>query len=142
MAWRPRPRDLDRILACRYARVVTLDNTVAFFGDRIELPPGPRSRSHARRRVEVRELLDGRVLVLDEGQILAERPAPAGPFTLTTHRDVREERRRKIVGRATTRPPATKVSKPQRPRAQEAHHPWKKTYKNVPRHHRGTPEGF
>lgn len=60
-AWRRVPRDLERILACRYARVVARDNTVTLPGRWIQLPPGPRGRSWQRCRVEARELLDGRL---------------------------------------------------------------------------------
>jgi hypothetical protein len=81
-AWRPAPRDLDRILACRYPRVVALDHTVPLTGETITIPPGPAGRSYARCRVEVRELLDGRLLVLFQGRVIAHREAPGAPFTL------------------------------------------------------------
>jgi len=81
-AWRPAPRHLDRMLACRYARVVGRDNVVSIPGHALQLPPGSHQRSFYRARVEVRELLDGRLLVLHEGRVLLEQPAPPGPFTL------------------------------------------------------------
>lgn len=81
-AWRRASPGLARILACRYPRVVTLDNTVALAGELLHIPPGPRGRGHARCRVEVRELLDGRVLVLFQGRVIAERPAPRADFVL------------------------------------------------------------
>ncbi len=76
------PRDLERILACRYERAVARDNTVSVPGCLIQLPPGPGGRSWHASRVEVRELLDGRLLVLHQGQILTERPTPPGEFLL------------------------------------------------------------
>ena len=42
----------------------------------IQLPPGPHQRSYARCRVELRELLDGRLVVLHAGAVLATQPAP------------------------------------------------------------------
>jgi transposase len=81
-AWRAAPRDLDRILACRYPRVVAPDHTVALAGETIPIPPGPAGRSYARCRVELRELLDGRRRVLYHGRVIAEQPAPSSPFTL------------------------------------------------------------
>ena len=43
-AWRPAPRDLARILSCRYTRVVSRDNTVTL-GDRVlALPARGRGR--------------------------------------------------------------------------------------------------
>ena len=58
--WRRPPRDLDRILACRYSRVVARDNTVTVPGRWIQIPPGPGRRSWHSCRVEVRERLDAR----------------------------------------------------------------------------------
>jgi transposase len=81
-AWRRPPRELAPILACRYPRVVALDHTVSLVSERLTIPPGPSGRSYARCRVEVRELLDGRRLVLYQGHRIAEYPAPTGPFTL------------------------------------------------------------
>lgn len=80
--WRAAPRHVDRVLACRYPRVVARDNTVSIAGRIIDLPPGPYHASRHGRSVEVRELLDGRLLVLDRGRPLIELPAPAGPFSL------------------------------------------------------------
>lgn len=81
-AWLRVPRHVDRILACRYSRVVACDNTVRLLGRVLQVPPGPHRRSYQRCRVEVRELLDGRCLVLYQSQILLEEPAPSGTFTL------------------------------------------------------------
>jgi len=141
-AWLARPKNLDRILACRYMRKVTLDNTVTFFGERIAIPPGPGARSYARRSVEVRELLDGRILVLEGTKVVAERAAPAGTFILDTHRGEGERKRRNIVGRATppkppkiTRAPKS-TAHPQGPR-----HPWKRSFKTIPQRRPGGVEG-
>jgi transposase len=81
-AWRPAPPHLDRMLACRYPRVVGRDNVVSIPGHALQLPPGPHQRSYHRARVEVRELFDGRLLVLHEGRALLEQPAPPEPFIL------------------------------------------------------------
>lgn len=81
-AWRPAPRDLDRVLSCRYERTVARDNTVQLAARRIQIPPGPRRRSYAGCRVEVRELLDGRVMVLYQTVLLVTQPAPTTAFVL------------------------------------------------------------
>jgi len=46
-AWRPAPRDLDRLLSCRYSRLVARDNTVGLGPRWVQIPPGPRRRSYA-----------------------------------------------------------------------------------------------
>lgn len=82
-AFRAAPRDLDRVLACRHQRVVARDNTVSIPGRWVQVPPGPHRRSWHRTPVEVRELLDGRLLVLHPHRgVIAEQPAPQGEFVL------------------------------------------------------------
>lgn len=143
--WRSAPRQLERVLACRYTRVVARDNTVSIPGCVLDLPPGPHHSSHHGRPVEVRELLDGRLLVLREGRVLLERPAPPGHFTLVPRRspggvrrpgrelDLHKSRRiddRDAI-RRQTKPSATRIDRPRsRPLK---NHPWKKTYKPQPR---------
>lgn len=80
--WRSAPRDLPLVLSCRYQRVVGRDNVVRLGERRIQIPPGPHRRSFAGRRVELRELLDGRVVVLADEVIVARAAAPADDFTL------------------------------------------------------------
>lgn len=60
-AWRPvrRGLDLDRVCSFYYTATVLNDNTVRLGGTLIDVPPGPRKRSYAHSRVEVRQLLDG-----------------------------------------------------------------------------------
>src|SRR5499426_861013 len=76
-AWRRPPRDLDGLLSCRYQRCVARDNTVRLGPRVVQISPGPAGRSYAGRRVEVRELFDGRVLVFAADHLIAETAAPA-----------------------------------------------------------------
>jgi hypothetical protein len=92
-AWRAAPRQLDRIFACRYPRTVSRDNVVTIPGVTLQLPPGSYRRSFAHTRVEVRELLDGRLLVMHDGHVLLEQPAPEGGFTLAPRDSGRDRRR-------------------------------------------------
>ena len=92
--WRPAPRDLDRLLSCRYFRVVARDNTVQLGPRWLQIPPGPRGRSYAGCRVELRELLDGRLVVLYQGMLLAAQPTPAPTFVLTPRSDPGRDRQR------------------------------------------------
>ena len=80
--WRRPPAHLALTLSCRYSRVVGRDNTVRFGSRVVQIPRGPRGRSYAGRRVEVRELLDGRAVVLLDTAVLTTAPAPSGEFTL------------------------------------------------------------
>src|SRR6202048_1452782 len=92
-AWRAAPHELPLVLSCRYSRQVARDNTVRLGPRWIQLPPGPHRRSYARCRVELRELLDGRLVVLHEGAILATQPAPLD-FVLKPHSAPGAERHR------------------------------------------------
>jgi transposase len=107
-AWRPAPRDLDRILACRYSRMVGRDNVVSIPGHTLQILPGPRRRSYAGARVEVRELLDGRLSVVLQGQVLLRQPAPPGPFVLVPRGSHSAERRpQRSSPRIVAPPPPT-----------------------------------
>jgi hypothetical protein len=89
--WRRPPRDLALVLSCRYRRVVARDNTVRL---------GPRwvqlrgRRSYAGCTVEVRELLDGRLVVLHEDVIRGETPSPGPAFILKPRRAPSKDHRR------------------------------------------------
>jgi hypothetical protein len=129
-AWRPAPASLDLALACRYERTVARDNTVLLGGRPIQI----RQRcSWYRRRVEVRELLDGRVVVLHENQVLAQAPPLPVPFTLETRDTGRNRRRAPSISSsqrakalvAIPHPHPTSVHRPWRP---PQDHPWRKPY--------------
>lgn len=120
-AWRRPPRTLDRALSCRYTRIVARDWTVSLFGRGIQLPERARCRPGS--KVELRELLDGRVLVLDGERLVSCEPAPAGLFTLAP-RPLR--RRPGQSRRPAARPEPIEripkdVRKPWRP---APNHPW------------------
>ena len=91
--WRRSPRDLDLVLSCCYRRVVARDNTVRLGPRLIQIPRGPHGRSYARRRVDVRELLDGRVVVLAEGAVIATAASPVPDFALLPRRAPSQDRR-------------------------------------------------
>jgi len=80
--WQRPPRDLADRLSCHYTRRVARDNTVRLGPRLVQIPRGPQGRSYAGCRVELRECLDGRLLVDYQRTRLATAPAPAGEFTL------------------------------------------------------------
>ena len=148
-AFRAAPRDLERILACRYARVVARDNTVSIPGRWAQVPPGPHRRSWQRAQVEVRELVNGRLLVLHPRHgLIAEQPAPQGAFVLQSRHTRRARQVRSpngLPGSSQSHdrpPPRLKI----RPRSQgigtltnirrpAANHPYKRGGKPQPPTH-------
>ncbi len=99
--WRRPPRDLALRLGCGYRRVVARDNTVRL-GPRVVQLRG--ARSYARLTVDVRELLDGRVVVLHDEVIRGEAPSPGPTFILKPRRAPSGDRRPRRVGRARPLP--------------------------------------
>ena len=67
--------DLRQILSFRYQRTVSNDNVVVLGDVEISIPPGPRRRSYAKARVDVRQHLDGSWSVYYQGQRIAESEA-------------------------------------------------------------------
>lgn len=123
--WRRPPGDFVYQLACRYQRVVRRDNTVTLAGRVWQLPPRGRGGSWQGQRVDVRELLDGRLIALHEGHLLAEQPAPPGPFTL---RPRLYAHRRQTASR-----PRTPLTCPaaMAPLPATRSHPWRHSYKHL-----------
>ena len=108
-AWRPlrAGQDLDHLCSFRYEATVLKDNSVRLSGLILDVPPGPRGRSYADHRVEVRQLLDGTWRVYLAQRLIATAAA-------TAHRELRARRRRK-VGRgvpASAPPPTLLVETP------------------------------
>jgi hypothetical protein len=85
-AWRRPPRDFADRLSCRYTRRVARDNTVRLGPRLVQIPRGPHGRSYAACRVELRECLDGRLLVDYQGGRLVTAPTPAADFVLIPRR--------------------------------------------------------
>jgi transposase len=76
-AWRPvrRGTDLARVCSFQYEATVLNDNTVRLAGVVLDIPPGPRKRSYAGVRVEVRQLLDGSWRVYHGAALIATAAA-------------------------------------------------------------------
>jgi transposase len=131
-AWRRPPRDLALQLSCRYLRTVARDNTVRLGPRWLQLPPGPGGRSHAGRRVELRECLDGRLVALLDGRVLAAGPSPDPAFVLQPRARPHLARRREPTRAARSRrPPAwrpalTALAAALRPAARR--HPWRQAF--------------
>ena len=91
-AYRPWPTGLqpDTVFCFKHERVVAKDNTISFNGHRLPLAPGSPRRSYGHCRVEVRQHLNGQLLVCYQGRPLARfkpldpGPPPVGKFTPAT----------------------------------------------------------
>lgn len=141
-AFRRAPRDLDRILSCVYERVVARDNTVRISDRWAQVPPGPHQRSWHKARVEVRELLDGRLLVVHPRHgLIAQQPSPGPAFTLEPRHAPRSSRMRPANDargsrQGPERPQPRPTPKTLNPgigsltnrRRPDPRHPWKKSY--------------
>jgi transposase len=153
-AWQRPPRDLADRLSCRYTRRVARDNTVRLGPRLVQIPRGPHGRSYAGCRVELRECLDGRLLIDYQGGRLVTAPPPAAEFVLVPRRAQRlrasrspsEEGGRHIPlhqnrassARAALAALAQHLRRPARP------HPWRQTFSRRQRERnrqRTLPEG-
>jgi transposase len=137
-AWRRPPRDLAERLCCRYTRRVARDNTVQLGPRVVQIPRGPYGRSYAGGRVELRECLDGRLLVYSHATCLTTAPAPAAEFVLVPRRAqrLRASRSASAAG-GRSRPLTPKpASSPRQALAELAQHlrrparphPWRQTF--------------
>jgi len=62
-AWRPAPRDLQRICCFVHERIVSNDNVVQWDGRRFQIPPQPHRFAFGGARVQLYESLTGRVAI-------------------------------------------------------------------------------
>lgn len=73
---------LEGVLCFKYQRTVAADNTVSFAGHTLQLIPEGRRLSYTHARVEVQERLDGSLVVVYQGQVIATQEAPPHAVTL------------------------------------------------------------
>ena len=62
-AWRPAPKDLDRICCFVHPRIVNNDNIVQWDGRRFQIPPHPRRFSFAGAKVQLYQNLEGEIAI-------------------------------------------------------------------------------
>lgn len=124
-AYRPWPAGLqpDTVFCFKHERVVANDNTISFNGHRLPIAPGPSRCSHAHCRVEVRQHLNGQLLVCYQGSPLARfkplhpGPPPVGKFTPADPPPIPAKRR---PGK-----PVSRLKVPGRPHKPAPNHPWR-----------------
>lgn len=76
--WLKAPADLDWHLCAKYRRTVGNDNTVRLGERVIDVPAGAHRATWAKAKVEVHELMDGRVRVVRDGQVIAKQDPTEG----------------------------------------------------------------
>jgi transposase len=126
-AYRPWPSGLrtDDVFCFKHERVVAKDNTISFSGHRLPIEPASRRRSYAHCRVDVRQQLNGQLLVCYQGRpLLRFKPLNPGPpavgkFTPAEHQPMPAPSK-------ITRPVAG-PKLPRRPSTPAADHPWRQS---------------
>lgn len=120
-AYLPWPADYlsEQFFCFKHTRMVTNDNTIAFDGHRLQIPPGPRRRSYAKTRVDVWQHLDGRLEVRYQGESLVyfqpatDAPLRVGKFT-------------PAPGQTWSKPKVVPIAKVRTPYRPAANHPWRR----------------
>ena len=74
--------DVDGVLCVKERRRVAKDNTVRYYGQTLQIFPGPDRRTYARAHVDVQERLDGQLRVCYQGKVLTPGEAPPLAATL------------------------------------------------------------
>jgi transposase len=120
----PNTHQLKDFFCFKHQRSVANDNTIAFDGHRLQIPPGPKRRSYARAKVEVRQQLDGSLKIRYQGDSLvtfqpaADQPVRVGKFCPAS------------IEEPSTAPTAEPLveNKPQdrKPHKPAADHPWRR----------------
>ena len=93
--------DLERVCSFYYEATVLNDNTVRLAGMVIDIPPGPRQRSYAGARIELRQLLDASWRVYLRDTVIAT----AAATTTGELRALRRHRRRLPSAASVGEPP-------------------------------------
>ncbi len=124
-AYRPWPTDLlpDTVFCFKHERVVANDNTISFNGHRLPIDPGSRRRSYAHCRIEVRQQLNGQLLVCYQGRPLARfKPLQSGPPQVGKFIPA-------VSPPSPAKPPDTQPARqatiPRLPHKPAADHPWR-----------------
>jgi hypothetical protein len=117
----PATLSLDECFCRHEERTVALDNTIAYYSQRVQFLPSEYRRTWARAKVSVHEHFDGRLAVFFQGQSLPCRLAPADPAQLRTRKNqpsVAPEAGEEAEEATASSQPRTTAHKP------KAGHPW------------------
>jgi len=121
-AYRSWPDDLrpQDVFCFKHQRIVSNDNTISFDGNQLQIPPGPQRTSYARARVDVHQLLDGRLRICYKGEtLITYEPAAPGPVRVGKFAP---------AAQPSSPPPPAKPKQPQqrKPYKPAPDHPWRR----------------
>ena len=122
---------LEGVLCFKYQRTVAADNTISFGGHTLQLLAGPHRVSYTHARVEVQERLDGSLVVVYQGHILATKDAPPHAVTLRARSGARGKATRQAYGSSVLgvaqEDPKPKTMNGSRGKKPAEDHPWKRS---------------
>jgi len=124
-AYRPWPAGIrpDTVFCFKHERVVAKDNTISFNGHHLPIAPGRSRASYAHCRVEVRQLLNGQLLVGCQGSPLARfKPLHLGPPAVGKFSPAHPP---PILAKPRPDKPLARVRAPSRPHKPAQDHPWR-----------------
>jgi hypothetical protein len=111
------------IFCFKHTRSVSNDNTISFDGHRLQIPAGPKHRSYARAKVQLKQHLDGRLEICYQGKSLVtfepsgEQPVRVKKFSPAPGQvAIQKQEQNKPV----------KIPKERKPYIPAADHPWRK----------------
>jgi transposase len=138
-AYRPWPTGLrpDDVFCFKHERVVAKDNTISFSGHRLPIEPISRRRSYAHCRVEVRQQLNGQLVVCyHEKPLVRFKPLNPGPPAVAKFTPAE---RQPMPAPSKTTKPISRPKAPRRPSKPAADHPWRHSMiaQGKPKIHRG-----
>jgi transposase len=120
----PKEYRIKDFFCFKHLRTVTNDNTIAFSGHRLQIPPGPRNSSYAHKRVDVRQHLDGCLEIHYQGQKLATfEPADQQPVRVHLFSPAPEQ---EALNKKSAEQKSVKNPKERPPYRPAANHPWRK----------------
>ena len=120
----PKQYRLGTYFCFKHQRTVTHDNTIPFDAHRLQIPPGPGGRTYAKARVDVWQLLDGRLEVhYQQKRLTIFNPATQDPVRIGHFTPAPDQQSQ------SKKPPEAKLAQPTQPRKPykpAPNHPWRR----------------
>lgn len=114
----------DTIFCMKYLRSVGADNCVRFFGQRLQVLPGPQRMSYVRAQVEVHERLDGSLAVYYKGDCLSHQSAPLEAGLLRARKGLRVQATVQQKGEKKVAVERLTEAQPPSSHKPASNHPW------------------